>query len=215
MATKTRRRSKSVPVIPIVLVVVVIVLLTAFLIQARGGGIGAAEGEAFGDVDVEGEALPQMGEDPTQDAAVGSPAPAFSGTDHDGEPVEVEWDGTPRLLLFLAHWCPACQAEVPWVQDAADEGVIPDEVELVSITTWTDSSRQNYPPQAWLDDEGWTLPNLADDSDFTVADAYGMTATPFWVMVDGDGTVLGRIPGGIGEEQFPSLLDELATHAST
>ena len=212
--TKTRRRRSSVPVIPIVLVAVVILLLVAFLIQAQGGGFGAAEGEAFGDVEVSGEALPQMGDDPTQDAAVGSTAPEFSGTDHDGTPVDVEWDGTPKALLFLAHWCPACQDEVPWVQEAADEGVIPDDVEVISVTTWTDSSRQMFPPQAWLEDEGWTLTNVADDEDFTVADAYGMNASPFWVLVDGDGAVLVRIPGGVGEEQFPALLDELSAQAA-
>ncbi len=205
MATKTRRRS-SVPVVPLVFVVVVIALIAAFVLSTRPSG---AEAEAaFGEPTVEGDPLPPHDGEPLDDPVIGETAPELSGADHDGEPVDITWDGTPRLLLFLAHWCPACQAEVPWIQDAVDAGEVPDEIELVSITTWTDDSRAEFPPQAWLESEGWTVTNLADDEDFSAADAYGMTATPYWVLVDGDGTVIARIPGGIGEEQFPALLEE-------
>lgn len=208
MATKTRRRS-SVPVVPIVFVVVVIALIAAFIVSS--GPSGAEAEAAFGEPTVEGEALPQHEGEPLDDPVIGETAPELSGTDHDGEPVEVTWDGTPRLLLFLAHWCPACQDEVPWVQDAVDAGEVPDEIEIVAVTTWTDESRAEFPPQDWLESEDWTVPTLADDEDFSAAEAYGMTSSPFWVLVDGDGTVIARIPGGIGEEQFPALLEEFVS----
>lgn len=208
MATKTRRRS-SVPVVPIVFVVVVIALIAAFIVSS--GPSGAEAEAAFGEPTVEGEALPEHEGEPLDDPVIGETAPELSGTDHDGEPVEVTWDGTPRLLLFLAHWCPACQDEVPWVQDAVDAGEVPDEIEIVAVTTWTDESRAEFPPQDWLESEDWTVPTLADDEDFSAAEAYGMTSSPFWVLVDGDGTVIARIPGGIGEEQFPALLEEFVS----
>ena len=118
-------------------------------------------------------------------------------------------DGTAKLLLFLAHWCPHCQAEVPVVQDWVDAGSLPADVELISVSTAIDPGRPNYPPDAWLDREGWTAPVIVDESG-AVADAYGLSAFPFWVFVNADGTVAGRLSGELTPEQLDTVVASLA-----
>ena len=71
-------------------------------------------------------------------------------------------DGRPKILLFLAHWCPHCQREVPIVQGWLDAGGLPQNVDLISIATSIDPARPNYPPEAWLTREGWEPTVLVD-----------------------------------------------------
>ena len=163
------------------------------------------ESIGFGDPTVEGDPLPVYASG-TQDVAVGLPAPTVTGADWEGNPVSIESDGTSKIILFLAHWCPHCQAEVPRVQDWIDAGNLPDDVELVSVATSTDRSRPNWPPQDWLVEEGWTSPVIMDDQIGTVAASYGMAGTPFYVVLDGEGTNLGRVSGEIGTEGLDALV---------
>jgi cytochrome c biogenesis protein CcmG/thiol:disulfide interchange protein DsbE len=128
------------------------------------------------------------------DPAVGQAIPLVQGTDFDGQPVAIEANGRPKVLLFLAHWCGHCQTEVPLVQDWIDAGGAPDDVDLLSVASSIDASLPNYPPEEWLDREGWTMPVIVDRAG-TVATAYGLSAFPFWVFVGADGTVIGRLTG--------------------
>lgn len=93
-----------------------------------------------------------------------------------------------------AHWCPHCQAAVPVVRGWVAAGGVPEGVDLVSVATSIDPSAPNYPPDAWLDREGWTAPLIVDPTN-TVAEAYGLTAFPFWVFIGPDGDVRGRVTG--------------------
>ncbi|MGH8870883.1 MAG: TlpA family protein disulfide reductase, partial [Acidimicrobiia bacterium] len=108
--------------------------------------------------------------------------------------------------LFLAHWCPHCQNEVPVVQDWVDAGNLPDDVELISVATSTDRLRPNWPPQDWLVEEGWTSPVIMDDQVGTVAGNYGMAGTPFYVVLDGENHNLGRVSGEIGTQGLDALV---------
>ena len=112
------------------------------------------------------------------------------------------------MLLFLAHWCPHCQAEVPLVQDWVDGGNLPADVELISISTSIDPNRPNYPPDEWLRTEGWTAPVITDESG-AVADAYGLSAFPYWVFVNADGTVAGRLTGELTTDQLDQIVASL------
>jgi hypothetical protein len=163
------------------------------------------ESIGFGDPTVEGDPLPVYATG-TQDVAIGLTAPNVTGADWEGNPVTIEPDGTAKIILFLAHWCPHCQNEVPVVQDWIDAGNLPEDVELISVATATDRSRTNWPPQDWLVEEGWTAPVIMDDQVGTVAANYGMAGTPFYVVLDGDNTNLGRISGEIGTAGFEALV---------
>jgi len=164
----------------------------------------------FGTVTVEGDILPQYTGDPTTDSAVGFTAPTVSGADWEDNPTTIAADGRSKIIIFLAHWCPHCQNEVPLVQDWLDAGNLPDGVDMYAITVATDRLRPNWPPQDWLEDEGWTPPVIMDDEIGSAAVAYGMAGTPFYVVLDGDNNTMARISGEIGLEG----LNTLATLAS-
>jgi thiol-disulfide isomerase/thioredoxin len=158
----------------------------------------------FGDPTVEGDPLPVYAAG-SQDVAIGLTAPSVSGADWTGNPVTIEPNGNAKIILFLAHWCPHCQNEVPVVQDWVDAGNLPEGVELISVVTATDRSRTNWPPQDWLEEEGWTSPSIMDDQIGTVAANFGMAGTPFYVVLDEENTNLGRVSGEIGVEGLNAL----------
>ena len=121
-------------------------------------------------------------------------------------------DGTARLWLIWAHWCPYCQEELPgvsaWWTANADSY---ENVEVVSVTTSIDPSRGN-PLEPYLDDLQLPFPTLVDD-DLTMSSQFGVSAFPFWVVTDGDGTVLFRTAGLLPIEQVEAIagqLEELA-----
>ncbi|HET7846627.1 MAG TPA: TlpA disulfide reductase family protein [Acidimicrobiia bacterium] len=158
----------------------------------------------FGEVTLEGDVLPALA-DPINDAAVGMIAPTVSGADWEDNPSTISPDGRPKILIFLAHWCPHCQAEVPVVQQWLDDGGLPDGVDIYSLTVATDQLRPNWPPQDWLVEEGWTVPVIMDDEIGTAAAAYGMVGTPMYVVLDGENKVLQRISGEIGVAGLETL----------
>lgn len=153
---------------------------------------------AFRDVTVEGANLPQFVQD-APDTAVGTLAPKVSGTDWDGTPVIIEADGRPKLVMGLAHWCQFCQAEVPEIVDWVDGGGLPDDVDLYAVTIMSDHTRSKWPPQKWLEEEGWSnIPVLMDSRSIQAQLAYGASATPFYLILDGENRVIGRSTGRIG-----------------
>ena len=128
------------------------------------------------------------------DLAIGQMSPSVFGSDFRGNGVEIEDNGRPKVILFLAHWCPHCQREVPAVQDYLNQYGLAEGVEFISVATAIDETRPNYPPDAWLESEGWTAP-LIVDTDGSVGEAFGLTAFPYYVFVRKDFTVDFRIAG--------------------
>jgi cytochrome c biogenesis protein CcmG/thiol:disulfide interchange protein DsbE len=153
---------------------------------------------------VSGAGLPDYA-GPLDDAAVGLTIPTVTSTAADGTAVDIALDGSPKALLFLAHWCPHCQAEVPVIQDWVDAGGWPADVELISVSTAIDASAPNYPPDDWLAREGWTAPVITDPTG-AVATAYGLTGFPYFVFVNADGTVAGRATGELPIEDLETIL---------
>jgi len=194
---------------------VVAVAVVAIVLSQSGGPTsgGSAGSGSIAPLSQAGEALPlyQAGRD---DAARGRPIPEVSGTSFDGSPVAIERDGTPKLLLFLAHWCPHCQEEVPKVQAWIAANGLPEGVDFVSVATAIDSRRPNFPPDAWLEREGWTPPVLIDPDD-QVADRFGLSAFPYWVAVNGDGTVAERRTGAIAAAELDAWIATLAATAAS
>jgi peptidyl-prolyl cis-trans isomerase B (cyclophilin B) len=138
-------------------------------------------------------------DNPDADPMLGQVASAVSGFNFAGESVDIADNGKPKILVFLAHWCPHCQREVPSVQAYLDAVGLPDGVELISVATAIDETRDNYPPDAWLDREGWSSPVIVDP-DGAVASAYGLAAFPYYVFIREDFTVDFRITGELNPE---------------
>lgn len=160
----------------------------------------------WGEVTVEGEPIVQL-PDGTEDPAVGATAATISGSDWNGNSYTIGPDGRPKVVIFLAHWCSFCQAEVPELQAWVDAGMAPSDVDIYSITSLTNPTRGLWPPQEWLEEEGWTIPVIMDDEISTAANMYGLSGTPFYVVLDGDNDVILRVSGRIGVLAFEQLVE--------
>jgi thiol-disulfide isomerase/thioredoxin len=163
---------------------------------AGGSAAPPGSGTAVAEPAIEGTPLPAFPGPGATDPAVGQSAPEVTGVDFDGTPAAIAADGRPKVVIFLAHWCPHCQEEVPVVQAWVTAGGVPDGVDVIAVATAIDPASPNYPPDAWLQREGWSSPVIADPTN-SVSQAYGLTAFPFWVFVGPDGEVRARVIGNL------------------
>lgn len=151
------------------------------------------------------EPLPESGADPV----AGLEAPTINGSSFDGTPITVNpGDGQNYMLVFLAHWCPHCNREVPRLIEWQASGAIPADLQIIGISTAVASDRPNYPPSQWVVDKGWPWPVMADSKNMDAAEAYGVSGFPFFVFVGADGTVKIRKSGEIEIEQLNQLVAE-------
>jgi len=188
---------------------IVALFAVAVVLTAGGDDPSARSGlRETASVTISGEALPSF-TDSGDDPAVGMAIPAISGVDFSGRAASIPDDGRAKVVMYLAHWCPHCQAEVPVVQGLIDSGGLPAGVDLYSIATATDRSQPNYPPSAWLEREGWTSPVIVDDASSSAGNAAGITSYPFFVFVNEDGTVASRMVGELSPEVLESAMADL------
>jgi thiol-disulfide isomerase/thioredoxin len=147
------------------------------------------------------------------DQALGMTLGAIEGIDgYSEELVSVEpADGTRRIWMVWAHWCPFCQQEMPLLSDWYPTIENEYETELVTVSTNIDPSRGN-PLAAYLEDEQFPFPVVVDP-DSQLAVQMGVSAFPFWVITDGDGEVLLRTTGLLQVEQVANLFDQVETFA--
>ncbi|MGI9643341.1 MAG: TlpA family protein disulfide reductase [Acidimicrobiia bacterium] len=196
---------------------------TGIIIGAIGGAVvllliaavvfGNEEvGTEYGEVEVQGEALPLMPQSaPIDESATGLAYPDVRGEDFDGDTVTIDHtDGRAKGIVFLAHWCSHCQAEVPRVQAWLDSTGGDSDVDLYSVATSMNSGQPNYPPSEWLEGENWTIPVIRDDQDNTVLINYGAGGFPYWVFTNSDGTVAIRTSGQLSTEQLETILATLS-----
>ncbi len=207
--TKTQQSDRKIPVLPIVFGLVAVLLVAAIVLSSEEP-IGS--GGEYGEPSITGSALPAMTPGASvvdSDPATGLVAPEISGQDFADNVVSLEHDGTPKAVVFLAHWCSHCQAEVPRVQSWLDSGGGVDGVEIMAVTTSASSGQANWPPSAWLDREGWTSPTIRDDQESSALNAYGGSSFPYWVFLNGDGTVAFRVAGETDIETLELIMRSL------
>jgi cytochrome c biogenesis protein CcmG/thiol:disulfide interchange protein DsbE len=202
-----RARKKQPPWLWIGVAALVLVLAVAAIVSSGGSGEKdqSAEGiEEIRPVTVTGTALAEY-EPGGADPAVGQTIPEVKGQSFDGSPVTIGNDGRSKLIVFVAHWCPHCQKEIPLLADWLKSNSLPGGVDLYTVSTGVSDKRPNYPPSKWLKEEGWTAKTLADSEEQQAADAFGLSAFPYFVAVDGSGKVVARTSGEITTGQFAEL----------
>jgi thiol-disulfide isomerase/thioredoxin len=183
---------------------VVVVLLVALGIALLGGGDDAGTG-----FDPADHAAPTIEGEAIAPGASGVPAPVVRADALLGEgQLELPQQGQATMVVFLAHWCPHCNAEVPVIKQWLEESGPPEGVALRAVATGIDPNQANYPPDEWLRDFDWTVPTLTDIGG-SIRNAYGVDSYPKWVFVDAGGTVVGS-SGPLTADDMADIADALA-----
>jgi thiol-disulfide isomerase/thioredoxin len=191
------------------LAVVVVIAIVIAVVSSGGGGDAKATSFETSPVKVSGTPLPQFDDQQPTDPAIGKTIPTLEGKSvFDGAPVTIAPNGKPQAIAFVAHWCPHCQAEVPRLVELAKSGTF-DGVDVTAVATATNAKYPNYPPSAWLKGVHWPFPVMADSRSATAAEAYGLNAYPFFVLVDADGKVAARGSGEIAPDQVKADIEAL------
>jgi len=183
----------------------------AFFVTSRGEGAATVEaGEQVAPIELDGQGLlPMPGQvnltGPDSEPSFGQVAPTINGTDFDGNPVVIEPDGSPKVIYFLAHWCPHCQREVPVVQNLIDAGRVPADLQIYAVSTAVDRGRGNFPVSTWLEEEGFTPTVVRDDESSSALAAFGNGGFPYAVYLDSEHRVLARSSGELGTEAIAQL----------
>ncbi|CAN5443691.1 hypothetical protein BH10ACT2_BH10ACT2_21490 [soil metagenome] len=220
-----------------VVVIVVLALVTGGIIWATSGDDSKAadNGSQVTDtsdtseipvsqpVTVTGDVLPQFDPDNTgniapvgtiPDLGVGLPVPQVSGLDFQGDAITIDPAAKgPYMIVFLAHWCPHCNAEVPRLLTWKASGAVPVGLNVLGVATAVASSAANYPPGEWFSNKGWSWPVMVDQSlgegeAGVAAAAYGASGWPYFVIVGADGLVKARVSGEVEISQLQVIVDQ-------
>ena len=160
-------------------------------------------------VRVTGDALPPMPE-AGADAGIGANVPVVNGYNFNGDAVSLDIAATdkPTMVVFLAHWCPHCNREIPRILEWASTNGVPDGLRIVGVATGSRNDYPNWPPSAWLTDMGWKWEKMADTQDGQAFSAYGGMSFPTMVLVGPDGTVKNRFSGEVEIADLDRLVRE-------
>ena len=172
------------------------------------GGVAAAE---FQEVKVTGDKLapmPESGDDP----AVGKAAPTLTGYDLAGRPVTIDpgSDGKATMVVFLAHWCPHCNYEIPVLNEWKEKGLTPPNLRVVGVTTASRQDQANWPPSKWLVAKKWAFDQFADSEKQDASAAYGVGGYPLLVFIDAAGNVTSRTSGEVPVEDITKAANAAA-----
>jgi thiol-disulfide isomerase/thioredoxin len=197
--------SKRLPIALIIGVALIVGLVVVIVITMGSGGTDPAQ---VGTPTITGQALPEF--DTVQnDTALGMTIPEVAGADFAGTPVSITLDGKPKMLIFFAHWCSVCQREVPLISGWLPEATLPQDLEIISVSTGVSPNSGNYPPSRWLERENWPAPVILDDAQSSVGTAFGLSAYPYFVFVDADGRVALRATGGLAIDAIEQIITQL------
>jgi peroxiredoxin len=126
-------------------------------------------------------------------AAIGSKAPAFSGTDQHGEAVSLEgYAGTPVLLVFYPFtFTGICEGELCRLRDDHSQFEAAG-VQIVAVSCDPAPSQKR-----WAEEQGWTFPVISDFWPHgAIAQAYDVfnaergCAWRATILIGADGTVV-------------------------
>lgn len=194
------------------------VLLTGGDDESSGGVLAPGETprETYGDdveqnrpVDVTGDPLPSLAAVVDVDSALGLAMPVVEGASFDGRPLTIGGPTNgPTLYVFLAHWCPHCNDEIPELIELKNREGLPDGMNVVGISTGVDPTGPNYPPSDWIVNKDWPSqwPVMADSVESTGFVVNGGGGFPYLLIADADGNVLDRASGAKSAEELAAWL---------
>lgn len=172
-----------------------------------------ADGAEVGAVSVTGASVVLGGSggvftDALLDPAIGTKAPAITGTNFNGGEVTIGADGRPKAVYFLAHWCSHCQAEVELIMELVADGMQPDGMDIYAVAIAVSEERPNYPPSAWLQNFPGTV--MRDSEANTAGEAAGVSGIPYALYLDGENKITARSIGSLTADQTVERWNALA-----
>ncbi len=125
-----------------------------------------------------------MAELRTPAPAVDHPAPQFSAPLLSGGTFDLAaMRGTPVVLNYWATWCGPCRAEMPAIQQAAEN--YGDRVKFVGVNQGEDAAAIT----PFVEEFGVTFPIVVDTDQAVGADLYNVKGLPTTFFIDADGTI--------------------------
>ena len=160
------------------------------------------------EIELSGEKVKIMNPSTGIDTAGGKISPTIRYKLPDDEIYVTYPENNPTIILFVAHWCPYCQEEIPevirWIEE---DGVLEKGLSVLLVVTSTDPSKPNYPPKDWLYNEKWQYPVIYDDSNNSIANYFGVQYFPSWVFTEGDKSIAMTYAGKISKEELSKLIN--------
>lgn len=121
-----------------------------------------------------------------------------------------DYEGKVIYLTFWTTWCKNCSAELPILNQLYEEyGLNEDDVAILTIASpnvGREGDEEHI--KSFIEENGYTLPVLMDDGGL-IASYYGIQAVPTNFVIKPDGSVLGYIPGRVGEENIRKLIEQV------
>ena len=144
--------------------------------------------------------LPESG----ADTETGKSVAVLKGYDLQGRPVTIDpaGEGKATMVVFLAHWCPHCNREIPVLNKWRESGEVPTGLRVVGVTTGSKADQANWPPSKWMTAMKWPFEVMADSEAQEAAAAYGVAGYPFIAFVGANGKITARTSGEIPVEQL-------------
>ncbi len=138
------------------------------------------------------------------------PARDFLLTSWEGEKVTLkDFAGKPVVLNFWASWCPPCQSEMPYFQEAFLEHG--EEVSFIMADLVDGGRETESAARRFIAEKGYTFPVYFDPATRAASD-YGVMSIPTTFFIDGQGIVrafhLGAMSREMLEEEIQALLEE-------
>lgn len=113
-----------------------------------------------------------------------------------------------KIVMFWATWCPACKASLPLLRSIAPEfKKLPLPVDIVLVSTETPQEIKGY-----LTKSDAEVFETLTDSEGAVSSAYGVSALPTFVVLDGSGIARAA---EIGAGQYLDDIMSIAKHLAT
>ncbi|MDT3779267.1 TlpA disulfide reductase family protein [Nitrospira sp. MA-1] len=141
-------------------------------------------------------------------AAPSVPAPEFQLKAFNGHTYsKTSLNGRPTLIVFWAPWCRYCQMELPILAKFYQDNK-PDQLQVLTIAF--SDSLAHVEEYVTSNPDTFVYPTAYDQGNL-VAQAFGVNATPTFVVMDADGEmILAHRGAGINRNpQYQDFLDSL------
>lgn len=132
--------------------------------------------------------------------------PTLKGFTFAGAPIDITPGGRAKMVVFLAHWCPHCNREIPVIEAWAAADGVPASLDIIGVSTGVSAQSANYPPSQWIVKTAWQWPVMADSPQSDAALAYGVGGYPTFVIVGADGKVKVRNSGELPQADLDAMV---------